>query len=255
MAENFPDELNWLLEIEQKHLDNLGQIRHWGNLRIASGPGVYWVKGFTDVQIHSVEVKSIPFKKIFYMKNQQLFPPGHQVPAKKLPSALLWTPVEKGVPVTVPTLNHNYFGIQQKLSFRIVPSETEQEASAMVIPLAMLGEYIGSAPGIRLKGLAWIILEGGEAFVLGKPMLPLPGTAYWRRGNSWLPTGYDFELPVLFEVIYRELEAGNGGMLLWQKDSTFLAIARDLFRPLTRSSFRESTKDIISSDPGFNLGQ
>jgi hypothetical protein len=251
MSENFPDELNWLLEIEQKQLDYLGKIRHWGNLRIASGPGVYWVKNFTDIQIHSVEVKSIPFKKIFYVRDQHLFPPGHQVPAKKLPPALIWTPVEKGLPVKLPSFNHNNFGIQEKLSFRIVPSETEQEASAMVIPLATLGAYINSEPGVRLKGLAWVILEDGEAFILGKPMLPLPGAAYWRRGNSWLPAGYDFEKLVLFEVIYRELEAGNGGMMLWQKDSTFLAIARDLFRPLTRSSFRESTKDILTSDPGI----
>jgi MoxR-vWA-beta-propeller ternary system protein len=244
MAENFPDELSWLLEIEQGHLDYLGQIRHWDNLRIAAGRGVYWVKDFTQAQLDSLEVKSIPFKRIFYVKDQQLFPQGHLLPVKKLPSSLLWTPLERGVPVTLPSFNHNYFGVREKLSVRLIPSVTEQEASAMLIPLGMLRSYIGTAPGIRMKGLVWVIVEDA-AFVLGVPMLPLPGAAYWRRGNSWLPAGHDFEYPVLSEVIYRELDAGNAGLLLWRQDSSFVVIGRDLLRPLSRSSVRGHTNAII----------
>ncbi len=47
MAEDPFHGVTWLLEIGQQHLDYLGPIRHWGQLRIAASPGYYLISGLT----------------------------------------------------------------------------------------------------------------------------------------------------------------------------------------------------------------
>lgn len=239
MAEDLTDDITWLLSIEQQHLDYLGPIRHWEQLKIAAEPGTYWVKGLTGEQLESAEIKSIPFKQIFYAKEERLFPYGGSVPVRKLPASLSWTPLERGLPLQLPAFNHNYFGIGERILPRLAASENQVLPAAMLTPLSLLGEYIETAPAVRLKDLLWVILDD-KALVLGEPLLPLPGQSFWKKGDFLLPSGLDWEWPVLAETLNDALNPDGSCRLIWDIDSRYTIVPKDSFRPLSISSFRLS---------------
>ena len=240
MAEDPFNDVTWLLEIEQQHLDYLGPIRHWGQLKMAASPGCYWISGLTADQLDLPEIKSIPFKHLYFEKGQLLFHRGGLVPVKKLPELLVWTPLEKGLPLDLPSFNHNYFGITEKLTMRLVPSGKEEEPVALLTSIAILSDYILTAPAVRLKSLSWVILDD-QALILGRPLLPLPGDSFWQRGEVLLPAGLDWEWPVLEPVLKRELNPDGDHWLLWDKDGQCTRIEKTRWRRLSISSFRLST--------------
>ncbi|MBS1665125.1 MAG: hypothetical protein JST68_29030 [Bacteroidetes bacterium] len=239
MAEDLADDISWLMSIAQQHLDYLGPIRHWAQLKIAAEPGTIWIRGLTPELLDSAAIKSIPFKQVFYSREGLLFPYGGSVPVRKLPSSLLWTPLERGLPLHLPSFNHNYFGVGERVAPRLISSENQALPAAMLTPLALLGNYIETAPAIRLKGLTWIILDD-QALILGKPLLPLPGESYWEKDDFLLPAGMDWEWPVLAKTLSRELNPEGDCRLLWHRDSRYTLIPNEQIRPLSISSFRLS---------------
>jgi len=241
MAEDPYYDVNWLLEIEQQHLDYLGPIRHWEQLKMAASPGCYWIGGLTADQLESPEIKSIPFKNLYFEKGQLLFHRGGLVPVKKLPDLLVWVPLERGLPLDLPSFNHNYFGITEKLIMRLAPSEKEEEPVALLTSIDILRNYILTAPTVRLKPLSWVIIDD-QALILGSPLLPLPGDSFWQRGAVLLPAGLDWEWPVLEPALNRELNPDGDNWLLWDKVGQYTVIEKARCRPLSISSFRLTTK-------------
>ena len=102
MGEDFE---NHLIQIETVHKEYLGQIRHWDNLKIASETNYIWIKKFTELQLASAELKSIPFTKTFVCKDNLLFPKGSLLPFKKMPN-LLWTPIERALRIETVSYTH-----------------------------------------------------------------------------------------------------------------------------------------------------
>ncbi|MBS1604177.1 MAG: hypothetical protein JST42_16030 [Bacteroidetes bacterium] len=245
MAADLSKDVIYLLEIGRPHLDYLGPVRHWGQLRIAASPDGYWVRGLTAEQLESTEIRSIPYKKLYYLyegQPQLLFPYGGSVPVKKLPPTLLWTTLEKAMPLEHPFYNHNYFGLPEKLSIRLVAySGHVEEAVALLVPMPVLEAYIQTAPAVRLEPLLWVIVDD-QALVLGSPLLPLPGKSYWQRGSHLLPAGLDFEWSALAPTLEKELPTEC--WLLWDEDGGYVAVQKQVCRPLSISSFRLSRINI-----------
>ncbi|GGA89056.1 hypothetical protein [Puia dinghuensis] len=240
MAAHPSNLVTWLLEIDEAHLEFLAPVRHWDFLSMASGPGVCWVKGFRPEDLESPEITSIPFKRLLYLRDEHLFPAGGLVPLKQLPAGLAWIPLEKGLPLQLPSFNHNYFGIQERLTIRLVPASIEKAPAALLAPLDVLRAYADMASSIRLKGLNWVVLDD-QALVVGEPLLPLPGEVYWRQGHHLLPAGFAFEFPFLVETIGANVGSPGACLLLWDKEGGCLRIGRDMFCPLSRSSVRQTT--------------
>jgi len=232
----------WWLEIDEAHLDHLRPVRHWGHLSMTAGPGVYWVKDLRPDDPDRKEIRSIPFKRILYLRDDHLFPAGSLVPLRQVPGGLQWIPLEKGLPLQLPSFNHNYFGVGERVTIRLVPSSKEEPPAALLVPTKLLQAYADTASSIRLRHLNWVVLDG-EALVIGAPILPLPGEVYWRQGDHLLPAGFGFAFPVLAEIAGLRLNLG-GGLLLWDKAGTCLPIAAGVWRPLSRSSVR-----LTGSDP------
>ena len=243
MATHSANGLVYIIEIEQQHLDYLGQIRHWTNAKIATDKNTYWIKDLTTNQINSLEIKSIPFKMIYKLIDQKLFLLDGLLPVKKMPSSLLWTPLEKGLPLSLPAYNFNYFGLEQQLSIKLVATENEQQAFAILSSLETLAAYINTVAAIRLKPLSWIIIEK-EALIFGTPILPIQGKTFWKRNNTLLPTGYDFEFHLLATLMEKKIN-DNNSYILWNEDASYLSIDKNAVKPLSLSSFRLTLNKVL----------
>lgn len=243
MEKDTPSDLIYFLWIDEHYKNDLAHIRHWNNLKVAFDDNGIWLKDFDYVQINSVEVKSIPFKHIFYAKNGKLFPLNSLLPNRNIPS-LLWTPISRALPVVLPSFNHNYFGITETVTLSLVPSNEEIEAKILITTMADLDKYIQNAPSIRLKNLFWAVLNTDQAFILGQPMLPILGEAYWQKEDFVIPVGYNFDNPILTKVLNNNINPQKEALIIWDSSNCYFLINKCDLRPLSLSSFR-LTKQII----------
>ena len=238
MAQNAADDIVYFLLLKEVHKADLGTIRIWSNLKVAFDEKHIWVKDFTHNQINSIEVKSIPYKTIFYSKGAKLYLQNSLLPDRNIPASLLWTSIDRAFPISLPSLNHNYFGIQEKIQIEIVASEIETEADAMITSLDILKQYIETAPAIRLQHIHWTIINKKNVLLIGKPLLPLTGNTYWKQQEMFLPVGFDFDLPILAKKLLQTIDPGKESILLWNQGNHYQLIDKKALQPISLSSFR-----------------
>ncbi|MES2514463.1 MAG: hypothetical protein V4580_09970 [Bacteroidota bacterium] len=239
MAQNAADSVSYFLQVNESQVNSLAPLRQWQNLKLAFDETQIWVKDLDYAQINSVEVRSIPYKTIYYLKQHKLYLLNSLLPDRTVP-ALLWTAIDRALPVTLPSFNHNYFGITEKLHVTLVGSDKEQEAHMMITGIATLQAYIESAPAIRLQHLTWVLLNNDKVCIAGKPMLPIQGNVYWKKGYAWLPAGFDFELTLLADAINATVNPDNHNLVIWHSDGSYALMDTEDFEPLTISSFKLS---------------
>lgn len=227
----------YFLEIKKEHKDFLGVIRHWDNLKAAFETDTIWIKDFSSEQINSAEILQIPYKVVYELKENLLFERDKLLPSKKLPSGLLWSPVLRVLPVSLPKFNHNYFGIDQKLEICLKASEDIKEAFALLVDYAELKLYIESVPKYRLEPLNWLVIDE-KILILGTPLLPVKGSTYWIDNNFLIPTGYNFEWYALTKTLQKKLNPLQENLILWNRDNSYSVIPKETIKPLSISSFR-----------------
>lgn len=243
MANDATDNLNYFLLLEDDHQLFLGGIRHWNNLKVGFNKQGIWIKDFDYAQIQSTEVKTIPYKKVFYEKNGRLFPLNSLLPEGIVP-ALIWTPIDRAIPITLPSLNHNYFGVNEALTIRLVAVESEKESVAMIVDLDVLRDYLEHVPEVRLKNLSWCILDDYTACILGTPLLSIQGEVFWQSDVFLIPSGLDLELHVLKGELKNLLEVGDSDRIMWLRSGNYLKLVHTDLQPLSRASFRMNIKSI-----------
>ena len=244
MAQDAPGGLSYYLCIDHERKDDLARVRTWQNLKVGHEGNILWVKDLDYAQVHSIEIKSLPSKTIFYEQNNKLFYLDSRLPERTVPS-VLWTPIDRALPVNLPSFNHNYFGVNSRIAIQLLPAETEAEGIALVTTLTILENYVESAPAIRMQMIRWNILGTDKALLIGKPLLPLPGDVFWQRKDFLLPAGFDFEFPLLTDLIHDAINPSSEYLTLWNQDNSYTLITKDEFVPLSRSSFRLS-KNLFS---------
>lgn len=227
----------YFLEINKEHKEFLGTIRHWENLKTAYETNTIWVKDFSSEQINSAEILQIQYAKIFVLKENLLFEKDKLLPVKKLPSGLLWTPILRALPVSLPKFNHNFFGIDQKIKMVLKPSENVKEAYALLTDYEEAKSYILTAPKYRLEPLRWVVIDK-KVLIIGTPLLPLKGDSYWFDNNFLIPSGYDFEWNVLTKILQKQLNPFEENIIFWNKDSSYSSILKNNIKELSISSFR-----------------
>jgi len=237
MEKDAGDRINYYVHVSLAYKDELARIRHWSNLKAATEGDTLWVKDLDYAQVQSREVQSIPFKTAYYEQHDRLFPLHSRLPHRTVP-ALLWSPIDRALVVQLPSFNHNYFGLDQQLFIRLTPTQAEAEATAMITTVDVLAPYVATAPAVRLESIRWALLDTGRVFLLGTPLLPLPGHTLWPRKDLLLPTGLDFELPLLTDAIQKKVSPGRDQWVLWHADHSYSLIAKNAVMPLSRSSFR-----------------
>lgn len=227
------------LRLPLKYKDKLSQIRVWKTLRMAIDEEDVWVRGIAPNQLHSPEIRSIPFKKIYFQHDNALFLLGGNLPEERLKMGLLWSSISKALPAEIPTYNFNYFGVDETVDFKIVTSSMERKATATLVELDVLDVYIQKAPAIRLQSLQWTIVAK-KALLVGTPLLPIPGKSYWQQQNFLIPSGYDFEYPELSNFYHKNLQTENNQYIVLQPDNTYYKLSQEQLKPLTISSYRLS---------------
>jgi len=237
MAENIADDLTYFLQLDVQNKDFLSPIRHWNNLKVGIEEGSIWVKNFTEKQLGMVELKSIPFATLYYSKDNYLFPTASLLPARKVPS-LLWSPADRALPIKLEGFNHNLFEIPGQINMRLVPSENEQQACALLTDSHLAGCYIKKAPAFRLNPLSWAVIGNNQIFIKGEPLLPLNGSTYWQRGSFIYPVGFMPEFSIMEAIAAREMDPTGENLIWWRDEQHYSLLPVTALKPLSIASWR-----------------
>jgi hypothetical protein len=239
MAKNTPNDLTYFLALDAANEHYLGALRSWENLKMAHNDSLIWIKDLRWDQIDSIEVKTIPHKTIYYARDNKLFPLHSLLPEKNVP-ALLWTPIERAIPLTLPSLNHNYFGLEQRVNVRLIAANQEEPACALVVDIESLQTYLFDAAEIRLQHLQWVVINQQQALIMGTPVLPMHGMAYWEKNDFLIPAGYDFEFHSLHRAVDNLVNSTGENRVIWNENGSYFLVRKNDFRPLSKSSLNQT---------------
>lgn len=239
MAKNIANDVVCFLSIEKKYTEFLGEIRHWNNLKMATDNELIWIKDLMEWQINSLEIKSIPYKKLYYEIDNKLFLINSKLPECTFPS-LLWTPIDRALQIKMPTYNYNYFGITAPTNVQLIATENEQPSFGLLTSIAALEKYIKTAPAVRFQHLSWVIVEHTKALILGNPTLPIQGDTLWQSNTMLFPSGFDLELTVLKNILECQLNKTDDNWIIWAENASYHLIEKEKFMPLSISSVMKS---------------
>lgn len=227
----------YVIILAEKDLEALGHIRCWPQARAAAHEGRIWLRGIFAKEQPAVKILQLPAQRTYRLDaDNRLFPPGALTPERELPR-LDWRPLSTFLPVDLP-VSALPGKIQDQIMLKIVPATGAGKGAALLTEWPVWAAFVDTAPAIRLSRLRFAASADGKALVLGDVLPPLPGREYWMRDGVLLPGGYDFEFPVVAELVQKKYNPKNDALLLFDESGRMDSISKKHIVQTTRSAVR-----------------
>ena len=236
MGKDVKENIEFWLSIIPSFREAIYKLRKWSHLKVANEDNLIWVRGFTKSEIESTSILKIPSAMRYYLKNAQLVPYGKFLPSTIEPS-LLWTPIQRGLRITLPKENFHYFGISQVHKISLIPSNDVRPTNAIIVQLQTLESYISTAYYIRLKNLKWTILDSNRALILGAPLLPIKSQDFYQNGCFLIPAGWKIRFDNMTKVYKRALGESAEYWYLLKEENELSKLRKSDFNQLSKGSF------------------
>lgn len=227
-----------LIQLNKKDVEALGSIRTLSKLQVAQEDEILWVRGIAADNI-PLKVRQLPATATYHLDEElRLFPLGKITPVGKL-SDLDWMPISDFVEVEFPKAAlAGKTNLTQTV--KIIPSENTQNGSALLTNLSVWKKFADGTASVRLEKIKYAVSDTREVLILGTPLIPIPGKEFWKRNSIFLPNGFDFEFPILAEVIEQQLNPKKDGILLFHKNGEWEKIMNKDFVKGSRSAVRNT---------------
>jgi hypothetical protein len=229
------------LIIVLSHADKaaLGAVRCLTGLQVAEEADFIWVRGVQAAENIDLRIKQLPGMHTYTLDAEDnLFPPGGLTPIAKL-KPLTWIPVAEYITVKLP-VSALPGKINWQHTIRLVPSGRSQAGNALLVDLATWKAYAENAPLVRLQQTRFAVSEKNKVLIIGTPLPALPGKEYVLMDTLLIPCGFEFDPPLISELIIARLDASKGSLLLFDTDGTWEEVPKTSFVPSTRSAIRST---------------
>jgi hypothetical protein len=177
-------------------------------------------------------LSSLPAEASYYCDEAgRLFPVGKNTPVRILKD-LVWEPLLDFLSLEMPVSampGETDITVQMKL----VRGSVVHEVFALKIDLKDWKNYVEKAPMIRLQQLTFAVSAGKEVLVVGIPLPGLNGQQYWRYKNILLPAGFDFDPPVIADLL-----PTAGDFTLFDQNGSFETVPAAAFMAVKRTTVR-----------------
>ena len=189
MERHVENGVEYFLSVDQSLMRSLYILRSWPHLRMAVDHDRIWMRGFSEIEIESVRVLSLPSASRYYLIDSKLYLVASRLPSLEEPD-FNWIPIQKGLTVDLPKQNFNYFGMNHRHSISLIPTTEEQTVNVLICSTEILYSYVSTAPKVRLQSMKWTLYGAHSAIVIGTPILPIQSEDYWTSACFILPAGY-----------------------------------------------------------------
>lgn len=236
--------LEYCLSVDQTLRDVVFGLRKWNHLRMATEHDLIWIRGFSENEIESIQVLSLPSVNRYYLKEAKLYAYGGRLPSRIEPS-LLWTPIERALKLSLPKQNFNFFGLEQNHDISIVPSELERQIDATMIPIETLQTYVNTAPRIRMAHLKWCLINSKYALIIGMPLLPVKSDDFYLNKCFLIPGGWKLKYENMINVYKKALPDNTDYWYLIDTTNKICKIRKSDFSFLNKGSVRQTIDALI----------
>jgi hypothetical protein len=227
----------YILQVLVANKEALAALRLMPGLRVASDGTSLWVRGIPYTEQPAKEIWQMPVSRVLGLSDENyLFPIGNKVPVAKLPE-LIWIPLQQYIAVK-PPVSAIKGETAKRVPVKIIPSSKVQAGEALLTTLADWKAYAQTAPATRLKQVVFAVSENNQVLLLGAPLPSLPGREYWKKTGMLIPCGYDFEIPVMADLLPSKLNLQNDSIVLFETDGSWQKIELNNFINAKRSSVR-----------------
>lgn len=226
-----------IIVLSQADKAALGSVRCLPGLQAAEDEGFIWVRGINTLDNIDLRIRQLPGLHTYTLDaDNNLFPPGGLTPVAKL-KPLKWVPVAEYITVKLPVS-----ALPGKVSLqhiiKLMPSGRSQEGNVLLTDLATWKTYAETAPLVRLQQTRFAVSENNKVLVMGTPLPALPGREYMLQDTLLLPCGFEFDPPVISELVIARLDPSKESLLLFDTDGTWEKVPKNAFMPSTRSAIR-----------------
>jgi hypothetical protein len=165
---------------------------------------------------------------------------GHRLPVDALPTAA-WRPVAEvfavGWPAATPAS-----ALPQGVALRLIRSDREQPANALLVDLAAFEAWASQAAGIRLSPLRFAATTE-HALVLGQPVPPIAGLRLYESNGIIAPCGWQI-MPAIDPPSLRQLLNLRPEDMALFDEAGWTVIAADSVTGVTRSAARLTLQEV-----------
>lgn len=225
-----------ILLIAEKDRDALGAVRCISDLYVAVNESGIWLKCKGEFATNNMLLQQLPVQKTFFIDGyNRLFIPNTLTPVAMLEISE-WVSIKAFVALEIP-IAIMPVRLQSTINVNIVSSMNERNADALLTSLDVWKAYAMQAPLIRLQQLMFAVSENADVFIIGSPLPPIPGKAYWIKNKVALPCGFDLEWTFLADAIEKKFTTG-GELILFAENGEWQKIPDSYFVKATRSAVR-----------------
>lgn len=227
----------FVIQLSHTHKETLGTVRTNPYLQVAIDGEWIWIRGIEVTGGIDVKIRQLPAIYTFELDDQNnLFPPGGLTPVGKLPP-LEWMSVREFITPQLPT-SAMPAKISEKYKVKLIPSTTIKPGQALLTTLDLWKKFADAAPEVRLKSLRFVVSAMDEVLIMGSPLPTIPGKEYWVHDTLLLPGGFDFEIPLISNLVAGKLNPSNDSLILFRENSQWEKIPKAYVVPATRSAVR-----------------
>lgn len=220
------------------HIDQVGHIRAVPGWKAAMHNDEIWLKGPLDNEKNQLLLHSLPMLRSYEVDEQhRLFPTGKLTPVALL-KELEWQELPVFLPLTLP-VSALPATLGDKVSVSLQRSINTQPAYAIQTNFDTWKEYVNTAPLVRLQQLEFAVSASQEVIIVGQPLPGLPGKSYWINGKLLIPAGYDFNPPIIGDLLNQRFRSDGQEFILFNEQGEQTAIAVACFKPADRATIRQ----------------
>ncbi len=232
-----------VLVLLEKDKYYLSDIRLYSNVQVATNNNLVWVKGIISDQENDTQIKKIPFKNIYTIdKDSNLFNLGSLTPIDKL-KVLDWITIDKFINLEFPS-SLMAGRVKETHHVKLIKSDKVQTGNAMITDFEIWNNYAQNASEIRLNKLIFAVSKSNQVIIIGQPLPPIQGLEYWLNNDLLIPAGYDFEIPILANLIFEKLNIKNSSYILFDTNNQWQKIFKENFVNASRSAIRLTSQSV-----------
>ncbi len=229
----------YILVLKQTDRAALATIRLFPSLEVATDATDIWLKLPLSNNGLDPKIRQLPLVSTFIVDEKQLlYPIGGLTPVGRL-QPMKWQSLATFLSVELPVSILPASSASAVL-VKVVPSEKERDAAALMTSASAWLAYISTASEVRLKRLKFAVSEGKKVFIMGSPLPSIEGETYWLNNHIFMPTGFDFALPIVSELIFEKEKLENQAFLCFDTEGAYFRLDVLDFVLATRSAVRLS---------------
>ena len=229
----------FILVLKQTDRAALAAIRLFPSLEVATEGTDIWLKLPLSNDGLDPKIRQLPLISTFIVDDKQLlYPIGGLTPVSRL-QPMRWQPLTAFMPIELPVSIFPAASVSA-ISVEVVPSGKEREAAALSTSATAWLAYVSTASEVRLKRLKFAVSDDTKVFIMGTPLPPIEGETYWLHNNIFMPSGFDFALPIVSELIFQKEKLDNQAFLCFNTEGAYHRLEVLDFVLATRSAVRLS---------------